>query len=87
MPWPTWSTRPMTWGGHLVRLVPHAGHGRRPCSVRSMSEIASGVTAGLLSRAADVVLKERRRLILLVRETPLHVGHLRTMTQLAEMGR
>lgn len=57
-----------------------------PCSVRSMSEIASGVTAGLLSRAADVVLKERRRLILLVRETPLHVGHLRTMTQLAEMG-
>lgn len=57
-----------------------------PCSVRSMSEIASGVTSGLLSRAADVVLKERRRLVLLVRETPLHVGHLRTMTQLAEMG-
>ncbi|BBK44097.1 flavin prenyltransferase UbiX [Allostella vacuolata] len=57
-----------------------------PCSMRSMSEIATGVTSGLLSRAADVVLKERRRLILLVRETPLHVGHLRTMTQLAEMG-
>ncbi|MCC7273868.1 MAG: UbiX family flavin prenyltransferase [Alphaproteobacteria bacterium] len=57
-----------------------------PCSVRSMSEIATGVTSGLLTRAADVVLKERRRLVLLVRETPLHVGHLRTMTQLAEMG-
>ena len=57
-----------------------------PCSVRSMSEIASGVTSGLLTRAADVVLKERRRLVLLVRETPLHLGHLRTMTQLAEMG-
>ncbi|MGE0724139.1 MAG: UbiX family flavin prenyltransferase [Alphaproteobacteria bacterium] len=57
-----------------------------PCSIRSMSEIATGVTSGLLTRAADVVLKERRRLVLLVRETPLHVGHLRTMTQLAEMG-
>ena len=57
-----------------------------PCSIRSMSEIASGVTSGLLTRAADVVLKERRRLVLLVRETPLHLGHLRTMTQLAEMG-
>jgi 4-hydroxy-3-polyprenylbenzoate decarboxylase len=57
-----------------------------PCSIRSMSEIASGVTSSLLSRAADVTLKERRRLVLMVRETPLHVGHLRTMTQLAEMG-
>jgi flavin prenyltransferase len=57
-----------------------------PCSVRSMSEIATGVTSGLLTRAADVVLKERRRLVLMVRETPLHLGHLRTMTQLAEMG-
>lgn len=57
-----------------------------PCSVRSMSEIASGVTSGLLARAADVTLKERRRLVLLVRETPLHLGHLRTMAQLAEMG-
>ena len=57
-----------------------------PCSVRSMSEIASGVTSGLLTRAADVVLKERRRLVLLVRETPLHLGHLRMLTQLAEMG-
>jgi flavin prenyltransferase len=57
-----------------------------PCSVRSMSEIASGVTTTLLTRAADVVLKERRRLVLLVRETPLHTGHLRTMTTLSEMG-
>jgi 4-hydroxy-3-polyprenylbenzoate decarboxylase len=57
-----------------------------PCSIRTMSEIATGVTSSLLSRAADVTLKERRRLVLMVRETPLHVGHLRTMTQLAEMG-
>jgi 4-hydroxy-3-polyprenylbenzoate decarboxylase len=57
-----------------------------PCSIRSLSEIASGVTSGLLTRAADVVLKERRRLVLLVRETPLHLGHLRSMTQATEMG-
>jgi 4-hydroxy-3-polyprenylbenzoate decarboxylase len=57
-----------------------------PCSVRSMAEIATGATTTLLSRAADVVLKERRRLVLLVRETPLHIGHLRTMTALSEMG-
>ncbi len=57
-----------------------------PCSVRTMSEIASGVTSTLMSRAADVVLKERRRLVLMVRETPLHLGHLRTMTALAEIG-
>ncbi|HTZ36650.1 MAG TPA: UbiX family flavin prenyltransferase [Stellaceae bacterium] len=57
-----------------------------PCSVRSMSEIATGVTTTLLTRAADVVLKERRLLVLAVRETPLHLGHLRTMAQLAEMG-
>lgn len=57
-----------------------------PCSVKTMSEIATGVTGGLISRAADVVLKERRRLVLMVRETPFHLGHLRTMTQLAEMG-
>ena len=57
-----------------------------PCSIRSMSEIATGVTSGLISRAADVVLKERRRLVLMVRETPLHLGHLQTMTRLAEMG-
>jgi 4-hydroxy-3-polyprenylbenzoate decarboxylase len=57
-----------------------------PCSIRSMSEIATGVTSTLLTRAADVCLKERRRLVLMVRETPLHLGHLRTMTQLAELG-
>lgn len=57
-----------------------------PCSMRSMSEIASGVTSSLLSRAADVVLKERRRLVLMARETPLHTGHLRTMTEVSEMG-
>ena len=57
-----------------------------PCSIKSMSEIATGVTGSLLPRAADVVLKERRRLVLMVRETPFHLGHLRTMTALAEMG-
>jgi flavin prenyltransferase len=57
-----------------------------PCSIRSMSEIATGVTTTLLTRAADVALKERRRLVLMVRETPLHTGHLRTMTALSEMG-
>src|SRR5438045_7220080 len=56
-----------------------------PCSIRSMAEIATGVTTTLLTRAADVTLKERRRLVLLVRETPLHTGHLRTMTALAAM--
>ncbi len=65
---------------------PTAGMLIAPCSVRTMSEIATGVTSTLLTRAADVVLKERRRLVLLVRETPLHTGHLRTMTQLSEMG-
>ncbi len=57
-----------------------------PCSIRTMSEIATGVTGSLLSRAADVVLKEKRRLVLAVRETPLHGGHLRTMTTLADIG-
>ena len=57
-----------------------------PCSVRTMSEIATGVTSSLLTRAADVTLKERRPLVLMVRETPFHLGHLRTMTALAEMG-
>ncbi|HYM02374.1 MAG TPA: UbiX family flavin prenyltransferase [Stellaceae bacterium] len=57
-----------------------------PCSIRTMSEIATGTTSTLLTRAADVVLKERRRLVLSVRETPLHLGHLRTMTALSEIG-
>lgn len=57
-----------------------------PCSIRSLSEIATGVTSGLLSRAADVALKERRRVVLMVRETPLHAGHLRSMLAVTEMG-
>ena len=57
-----------------------------PSSVRTMGEIATAVTSSLMSRAADVVLKERRRLVLAFRETPLHSGHLRTMAQLSDMG-
>lgn len=57
-----------------------------PCSIRTASEIAYGATSSLMARAADVVLKERRRLVLMVRESPLHTGHLRTLTQLSEIG-
>jgi 4-hydroxy-3-polyprenylbenzoate decarboxylase len=57
-----------------------------PCSIRSASAIAYSMNSNLLVRAADVCLKERRKLVLVVRETPLHLGHLRTLTQLAEMG-
>lgn len=57
-----------------------------PCSIRSLSEIAYGNTSGLLTRAADVVLKERRRLVLMVRETPLHNGHLKTLLRASENG-
>jgi 4-hydroxy-3-polyprenylbenzoate decarboxylase len=57
-----------------------------PCSIHTMSAIATGISSNLMVRAADVVLKERRRLILMVRESPLHLGHLRSMTALAEMG-
>ncbi len=57
-----------------------------PCSVHTMSAIATGITSNLLIRTADVILKERRRLILMVRETPFHAGHLKTMLTLAEMG-
>ncbi|MEQ9448644.1 MAG: UbiX family flavin prenyltransferase, partial [Rhodospirillaceae bacterium] len=57
-----------------------------PCSIRTVSEIAHGITSSLLSRAADVVLKERRRLVLMVRESPLHTGHLRTLAKASEIG-
>lgn len=57
-----------------------------PCSVRTLAEIASGVTSSLLTRAADVVLKERRRLVLMLRETPLHLGHIKSMAAVTEMG-
>jgi len=57
-----------------------------PCSVHTMSTIACGISSNLMIRAADVVLKERRRLVLSVRESPFHLGHLRTMAALAEMG-
>jgi flavin prenyltransferase len=57
-----------------------------PCSIKTLGEITTGVTASLISRAADVCLKERRRLVLMVRETPLHLGHLRAMAAVTEMG-
>lgn len=57
-----------------------------PCSIQTMSAIAAGITSNVLLRAADVALKERRKLVLMVRETPFHLGHLRTMVALTEMG-
>jgi flavin prenyltransferase len=57
-----------------------------PCSIKTMSEIATGVTANLLSRAADVTLKERRRLVRMLRETPLHLGQIRSMAAVTEAG-
>jgi flavin prenyltransferase len=57
-----------------------------PCSMRSLAKIATGVTSSLVTRAADVVLKERRRLVLMARETPLHLGHLRSMVTATEIG-
>ena len=89
------AVRSLAWKHHPVSNIgasissgsfPTMGMLILPCSLRTMSEIATGVTSSLLTRAADVVLKERRKLVLAIRESPLHVGHLRTMTQLAEMG-
>ena len=57
-----------------------------PCSIHTMSSIAAGISSNLMIRAADVTLKERRRLVLMIRESPLHLGHLRSMTAVAEMG-
>jgi flavin prenyltransferase len=66
--------------------LPTAGMVIAPCSIHTMSAIAAGISSNLAIRAADVTLKERRRLVLMVRESPLHLGHLRSMTALAEMG-
>ncbi len=64
----------------------HDGMAIVPCSIKTASSIAYGIADNLITRAADVTLKERRRLVLAVREAPLHLGHLRTLTRLSEIG-
>jgi len=64
----------------------HDGMAIVPCSIKTASSIAYGIADNLITRAADVTLKERRRLVLAVRETPLHTGHLKTLTRLSEIG-
>ena len=73
--------------GHRLRLVRHAGMVVIPCSIKSLSPIANSYAADLLTRAADVTLKEGRPLVLVVRETPLHRGHLRLMDRPPRPGR